>query len=229
MNQSQDDRNDDGNQNEISMALIHQDLNIIDSLEDSVFLESVDLDILNTLPAPVYELDDLQDEFFPTTSEPVSDVHRTVATVSDVHVFEAPVSDVSVAAVSDVHVFEAPVSDVYMSLEAVSDVHVFEAPVSDVHMSAEPGPSSGVRSNEPPPRQHNLYSSIDSDVMIDQSGLPIGGRRTRSQTHSLSSTSSTLMASSVTINKDKRQCPTCLKYYGKYYLPKHMKKCNKHI
>ena len=188
MNQSQDDRNDDGNQNEISMALIHQDLNIIDSLEDSVFLESVDLDILNTLPAPVYELDDLQDEFFPTTSEPVSDVHRTVATVSD--------------------------------------VHVFEAPVSDVHMSAEPGPSSGVRSNEPPPRQHNLYSSIDSDVMIDQSGLPIGGRRTRSQTHSLSSTSSTLMASSVTINKDKRQCPTCLKYYGKYYLPKHMKKCN---
>ena len=143
--------------------------------------------------------------------------------------FEAPVSDVSVAAVSDVHVFEAPVSDVYMSLEAVSDVHVFEAPVSDVHMSAEPGPSSGVRSNEPPPRQHNLYSSIDSDVMIDQSGLPIGGRRTRSQTHSLSSTSSTLMASSVTINKDKRQCPTCLKYYGKYYLPKHMKKCNKHI
>ena len=191
MNQSQDDRNDDGNQNEISMALIHQDLNIIDSLEDSVFLESVDLDILNTLPAPVYELDDLQDEFFPTTSEPVSDVHRTVATVSD--------------------------------------VHVFEAPVSDVHMSAEPGPSSGVRSNEPPPRQHNLYSSIDSDVMIDQSGLPIGGRRTRSQTHSLSSTSSTLMASSVTINKDKRQCPTCLKYYGKYYLPKHMKKCNKHI
>ena len=211
MNQSQDDRNDDGNQNEISMAIIHQDLNIIDSLEDSVFLESVDLDILNTLPAPVYELDDLQDEFFPTTSEPVSDVHRTVATVSDVHVFEAPVSDV------------------YMSLEAVSDVHVFEAPVSDVHMSAEPGPSSGVRSNEPPPRQHNLYSSIDSDVMIDQSGLPIGGRRTRSQTHSLSSTSSTLMASSVTINKDKRQCPTCLKYYGKYYLPKHMKKCNKHI
>ena len=209
MNQSQDDRNDDGNQNEISMAIIHQDLNIIDSLEDSVFLESVDLDILNTLPAPVYELDDLQDEFFPTTSEPVSDVHRTVATVSDVHVFEAPVSDVSVA--------------------AVSDVHVFEAPVSDVHMSAEPGPSSGVRSNEPPPRQHNLYSSIDSDVMIDQSGLPIGGRRTRSQTHSLSSTSSTLMASSVTINKDKRQCPTCLKYYGKYYLPKHMKKCNKHI
>ena len=191
MNQSQDDRNDDGNQNEISMALIHQDLNIIDSLEDSVFLESVDLDILNTLPAPVYELDDLQDEFFPTTSEPVSDVHRTVATVSD--------------------------------------VHVFEAPVSDVHMSAEPGPSSGVRSNEPPPRQHNLYSSIDSDVMIDQSGLPIGGRRTRSQTHSLSSTSSTLMASSVTINKYKRQCPTCLKYYGKYYLPKHMKKCNKHI
>ena len=171
MNQSQDDRNDDVNQNEISMALIHQDLNIIDSLEDSVFLESVDLDILNTLPAPVYELDDLQDEFFPTTSEPVSDVHRTVATVSDVHVFEAPVSDVSVAAVSDVHVFEAPVSDVYMSLEAVSDVHVFEAPVSDVHMSAEPGPSSGVRSNEPPPRQHNLYSSIDSDVMIDQSGL----------------------------------------------------------
>ena len=191
MNQSQDDRNDDGNQNEISMALIHQDLNIIDSLEDSVFLESVDLDILNTLPAPVYELDDLQDEFFPTTSEPVSDVHRTVATVSD--------------------------------------VHVFEAPVSDVHMSAEPGPSSGVRSNEPPPRQHNLYSSIDSDVMIDQSGLPIGGRRTRSQTHSLSSTSSTLMASSVTINKDKRQCQTCLKYYGKYYLPKHMMKCNKNI
>ena len=229
MNQSQDDRNDDVNQNEISMALIHQDLNIIDSLEDSVFLESVDLDILNTLPAPVYELDDLQDEFFPTTSEPVSDVHRTVATVSDVHVFEAPVSDVSVAAVSDVHVFEAPVSDVYMSLEAVSDVHVFEAPVSDVHMSAEPGPSSGVRSNEPPPRQHNFYSSIDSDVMIDQSGLPIEGRRTRSQTNSLSSTSSTLMASNVSINKDKRQCQTCLKYYGKYYLPKHMMKCNKNI
>ena len=201
MNQSQDDRNEDGNQNEISMALIHQDLNIIDSLEDSVFLESVDLDILNTLPAPVYELDDLQDEFFPTTSEPVSDVHRTVATVSDVH----------------------------MSVAAVSDVHVFEAPVSDVHMSAEPGPSSGVRSNEPPPRQHNFYSSIDSDVMIDQSGLPIEGRRTRSQTHSLSSTSSTLMASNVSINKDKRQCQTCLKYYGKYYLPKHMKKCNKHI
>ena len=183
MNQSQDDRNDDVNQNEISMALIHQDLNIIDSLEVSVFLESVDLDILNTLPAPVYELDDLQDEFFPTTSEPVSDVHRTVATVSD--------------------------------------VHVFEAPVSDVHMSAEPGPSSGVRSNEPPPRQHNFYSSIDSDVMIDQSGLPIEGRRTRSQTHSLSSTSSTLMASNVSNHKDKRQCQTCLKYYGKYYLPKH--------
>ena len=115
--------------------------------------------------------------------------------------------------------FEAAVSDIYMSVAAVSDVH----------MSAEPGPSSGVRSNELPPRQHNLYSSIDSDVMIDQSGLPIGGRRTRSQTHSLSSTSSTLMASSVTINKDKRQCQTCLKYYGKYYLPKHMKKCNKHI
>ena len=94
VNQSQDDRNDDGNQNEISMAIIQQDLNIIDSLEDSVFLESVDLDILNTLPAPVYELDDLQDEFFPTTSEPVSDVHMSVAAVSDVHVFEAPVSDV---------------------------------------------------------------------------------------------------------------------------------------
>ena len=97
-----DDRNEDGNQNEISMAIIHQDLNIIDSLEDSVFLESVD--ILNTLPAP--ELDDLQDEFFPPTSEPVSDAHRTAATVSDVHM--------SVAAVSDLHVFQAPVSDLHV-------------------------------------------------------------------------------------------------------------------
>ena len=89
--------------------------------------------------------------------------------------------------------------------------------------------ASDVRSNEPPPRQHNLYSSIDSDVMIDQSGLPIEGRRTRSQTHSVSSTSSTLMASNVSNHKDKLQCQTCLKYYGKYYLPKHMMKCNKNI
>ena len=86
-----------------------------------------------------------------------------------------------------------------------------------------------IRSNEPPPRQHKFYSSIDCDVMIDQSGLPIEGKRTRSQTHSLSSTSSTLMASNVSINKDKRQCQTCLKYYGKYYLPKHMMKCKKNI
>ena len=49
-----------------------------------------------------------------------------------------------------------------------------------------------IRSNKPPPRQHEFYSSINCDVMIDQSGLPIEGKRTRSQTHSLSSTSSTL-------------------------------------
>ena len=159
--------------NESMAVLIEQDLELLDNMSDSIFLPPMsDIDITTNFvlePAePFFEV--LQ------PVEPSSDVLQPVEPSSDVLQPVEPSSDI-----------QQPVLHV---LQPVQPYHEFLQPAEPCQQ-AEPGPSSGRRAIERPPRQHNMYSSVDSDIMIDSYGLPIASRtRSQSSMSSMSNISS---------------------------------------
>ena len=227
----------DQDQLEVSLAIIDEDLRLLETLNDSVFIESVDFDVLAGMPNPVFEVE-LQSEFQNSADQYVYHPPVNTEVPQSLHLMQPPLpltdvmTDVEATAMQPPpqHIMQhdvmqpLPPTDVVMTdVEAIT----MQPPPTDVVMQPGvmqpstthgPGPSSGVRARSPPPRAHNFYSSFDSDIMVDQYGMEIPStRRTRSQT--LSSVSSS--TSSVATARHKYECNVCGRKYVKSYLPKH--------
>ena len=66
----------------------------------------------------------------------------------------------------------------------------------------------------PAPRQHNFFSPDDSDVMVDEFGMPIATRTRSSVSSSVSSFSSSVAS-------HQKRCDKCGKIYTRNYFKKH--------
>ena len=128
-------------------------------------------------------------------------------------IFLPPMSDIDITTNFVLEPAE-PYFEVLHVLQPVQPYHEFLQPAEPCQQ-AEPGPSSGRRATELPPRQYNMYSSVDSDIMIDSYGLPIASR-TRSQS-SMSSMSNISSSTST----QRKTCDKCGKNYSKNYFIRH--------
>ena len=176
--------------NESMAVLIEQDLELLDNMSDSIFLP------------PMSDID-ITTNFVLEPAKPFFEVLQPVEPSSDVLQPVEPSSDIQ--------------QPVLHELQPVQPYHEFLQPAAPCQQ-AEPGPSSGRRAIERPPRQHNMYSSVDSDIMIDSCGLPIASR-TRSQS-SMSSMSS-MSNISCSTSTQRKTCDKCGNNYSKNYFMRH--------
>ena len=157
----------DQDQLEVSIAIIDEDLRLLETLNDSVFIQSVDFDVLAGMPNPVFEVE-LQSEFQNSADQYVYHPPVNTEVPQSLHLMQPPL----------------PLTDVMTDVEATA----MQPPPQHIMQ-----PDVGARS--PPPRRHNFFSSFDSDIMVDQYGMEIPStRRTRSQTLSSVSSSTSSVA-----------------------------------
>ena len=164
--------------------LIEQDLYMLDLLNDSVFF-SPNIDVLATMPEPVYEIDVNANNVLPYQLAEQS--HQEVA---------------------------EPSQPSFHTLQPAAFHQVQEVAVPSLHQPWLPGPSSGIRQTTVPPRQHNFFSPDDSDVMVDEFGMPIATRTRSSVSSSVSSFSSSVAS-------HQKRCDRCGKIYTRNYFKKH--------